>query len=64
MRKIRAASCGCGHRATRKGLLAPHFDRSLHPPAGRSEAICLNIPGHIHFNKHVEDGGATVFFPP
>ncbi len=33
------------------------------PPAGTSEGIKLNIPGHIHFNKHVEEGGVRVFIP-
>ena len=65
----------CGGRATLK-VLTPDFDRSLHfpalleincqqggPPAGTSEGIKLNIPGHIHFNKHVEEGGVTLFLP-
>jgi len=31
------------------------------PPPGTSEGIKLNIPRHIHFNKHVEEGGVTLF---
>ena len=66
----------CGGRATLKVVVTPDFDRSLHfpamleincqqgnPPAGTSEGIKLNIPGHIHFNKHVEEGGVTLFLP-
>jgi hypothetical protein len=64
----------CGGRATLKVVATPDAAPSLHrtalleincqvgsPPAGTTEGVKLNVQDHINFNKHVEEGGATVF---